>query len=467
MRINIYINYFFFFVCLFGPIIIFSQSRNLEIRDSLLEQLKLQIKPEEQFEILTEVCNTYVYTSQSDSIFYYSNQMKELAQRLKCDSLYGTALAYEGCAFSMTKETDTAISRYFESLSILEKGNYYYRKSFVLKQIAFVFRDLKDYTSSLAYLNKAKIYLPDGILPNRVYTNLADAYIGIMEIDSALIYAQKAHRITNKHEDSYGYCRSLYLLGIIYIEKQFPDLGLTYLNECLKFSRDQQIVPTQITSLAKMAQYELKQQHFAIAKSYALQSVAISKQQMQKSSLLEDYHVLADIYIKENKKDSFLFYQQLKSQLEQSFEAESFVNNLQQHKINQFLLEQEQTTKNQKAALAYKQKVQYSLILLIIICLLAFIMIFSSTFLANMKVISFMSTLIILSSFEFISLLFHPILEEITHHSPWQMLLMLSLMAIIFIPAKQKLEEYMNRIFEARIRSAKLKYAQKYMNEMN
>jgi hypothetical protein len=90
------------------------------------------------------------------------------------------------------------------------------------------------------------------------------------------------------------------LLGIIYIQKQFPDLGLTYLNECLKFSRDQQIVPTQITSLAKMAQYELKQQHFAIAKSYALQSVAISKQQMQKSSLLEDYHVLADIYIKEN-----------------------------------------------------------------------------------------------------------------------------------------------------------------------
>jgi hypothetical protein len=78
-----------------------------------------------------------------------------------------------------------------------------------------------------------------------------------------------------------------------------------------------------------------------------------------------------------------------------------------------------------------------------------------------------MSTLIILSSFEFISLLFHPILEEITHHSPWQMLMMLSLMAIIFIPAKQKLEEYMNRIFEARIRSAKLKYAQKYMNEMN
>ena len=275
------------------------------------------------------------------------------------------------------------------------------------------------------------------------------------------------HKITNKHEDSYGYCRSLYLLGIIYIHKQFPDLGLTYLNECLKFSRDQQIVPTQITSLAKIAQYELKQQHFAIAKSYALQSVAISKQQMQKSSLLEDYHILADIYIKENKKDSFLFYQQLKSQLEQSFEAESFVNNLQQHKINQFLLEQEQTTKNQKAALAYKQKVQYSLILLIIICLLAFIMIFSSTFLANMKVISFMSTLIILSSFEFISLLFHPILEEITHHSPWQMLMMLSLMAIIFIPAKQKLEEYMNRIFEARIRSAKLKYAQKYMNEMN
>ena len=149
MRINIYINYFFLFAWLFGPIIIFSQSRNLEIRDSLLEQLKLQIKPEEQFEILTE-----------------------------------------GCAFSMTKETDTAISRYFESLSILEKGNYYYRKSFVLKQIAFVFRDLKDYSSSVAYLNKAKIYLPAGILPNRVYTNLADAYIGLMEIDSALIYAQ-------------------------------------------------------------------------------------------------------------------------------------------------------------------------------------------------------------------------------------------------------------------------------------
>ena len=112
MRINIYINYFFLFAWLFGPIIIFSQSRNLEIRDSLLEQLKLQIKPEEQFEILTEICNTYVYTSQSDSVFYYSNQMKELAQRFECDSLYGTALAYEGCAFSMTKETDTAISRY-------------------------------------------------------------------------------------------------------------------------------------------------------------------------------------------------------------------------------------------------------------------------------------------------------------------------------------------------------------------
>lgn len=465
MRTIIQLNILLLFLWSFNPILGFSQSRNLEIRDSLIHQLKLKPKPEDHFEILTEICNTYVYTSQSDSVMYYSNQMTELAKQLQCDSLLGTALAYEGCAFSMTKETDTAISRYFTSLGILEKGNYHYRKSFVLKQIAFVFRDLKDYSTSISYLNKAKLYLPGGILSNRVYTNLADAYIGNHDIDSALIYAQKAHRITNKHEDSYGYCRSLYLLGIIYINKNYPELGLTYLNECLNYSREQKIIPTQITSLAKMSQFELEQQHYALAKSYALQSIAISNHQMQKSSLLEDYHILEDIYMKENKKDSFLYYQQLKSQLEQSFEAESFVNNLQQHKINQFLIEQEQVAKNQKAALAYKQKIQYSLILLIIICLLAFIMIFSSTFLANMKVISFISTLIVLSSFEFISLLFHPIIEELTHHSPWQMLIMLSLMAILFIPAKQKLEEYMNRIFEARLRSAKLKYAQKYTQD--
>lgn len=66
----------------------------------------------------------------------------------------------------------------------------------------------------------------------------------------------------------------------------------------------------------------------------------------------------------------------------------------------------------------------------------------SRTIIVNARFIIFLGAVALLLFFEFINLLLHPFLENITHHSPALMLGALAIIAAILVPLHHRLEKW-------------------------
>lgn len=442
-----------------------AQSRNTQIKDSLFVALEINKDEIKKFDIYEELGNCYVYSSQPDSVLWAAKQMIQIAHKLKRDSLMGTAIAYRGVAYSSYRNKyDSAFIDYFAAVDYLSKARAYNRRSFVFKQIAFLFRELKDFAAAIEYLNKAKEYLPmHGILPNRIYTNLSDTYIKINQIDSALYYAQLAELNTDVANDAYGYSRTLYLLGMCFDKKGQKELGKTYLQRALEYSTQQNIKPTIMITLEQLAQMALEDKDYIKAEKLATTSLEVAKTRMFPMSWMHDYKILLQCAEHRGDKISFINSFQKIQEIEAELNNQTLLNNIQSFQLQQLLNEKNEKQLQENAALFKKHSLQYSFLVLGLILLILFLIVFSNSFLANLKVIQFFSTLVVISLFEILSLLFHSFIEEITHHNPWILLCCISIFALLCLPIKNKFEAFLKRLFETRAKTAKQKYVDKYL----
>jgi len=135
---------------------------------------------------------------------------------------------------------------------------------------------------------------------------------------------------------------------------------------------------------------------------------------MQKSAILKAYSVLQNTYMAENQKDSTLIISDLKKNIQSSIYNESILNQLQEYKIKEFTRQEQLFKETKEAVLQRKIQIQYSIIVILIILLASVLIFYSNSVLANSKTIEFTTILIVLFGFEFINLVFHPIIENIS-----------------------------------------------------
>ncbi len=85
---------------------------------------------------------------------------------------------------------------------------------------------------------------------------------------------------------------------------------------------------------------------------------------------------------------------------------------------------------------------QYGLIVIGIITFLILFLILSRSVITNRKAIEFLGIIVLLIVFEFINLFLHPIIGQITNHSPILMLLTLVCIAALLVPSHNRLEKW-------------------------
>ena len=83
---------------------------------------------------------------------------------------------------------------------------------------------------------------------------------------------------------------------------------------------------------------------------------------------------------------------------------------------------------------------QYIGITVAIVVLVVAFLLFSHSIIANQRLIKFLSVIFLLIIFEFINLLIHPFIEEITHHSPALILSIMVCIAALLVPLHHKIE---------------------------
>lgn len=88
------------------------------------------------------------------------------------------------------------------------------------------------------------------------------------------------------------------------------------------------------------------------------------------------------------------------------------------------------------------------------------------TYLIHTKLIQFLGIVALLLVFEFLSLLLHPFLERITHHSPILMLLGLVCIAALLVPLHHKLEKWATPKLVEKNKRIRLAAAKKTIQEL-
>ena len=82
------------------------------------------------------------------------------------------------------------------------------------------------------------------------------------------------------------------------------------------------------------------------------------------------------------------------------------------------------------------------------------------------KMISFIGVLGLLMFFEFINLILHPLLGDLTHHSPILMLTFMVIIAAAIIPLHHKIEHWILKVVTEKNKKIRLASAKKTIKEL-
>ena len=130
------------------------------------------------------------------------------------------------------------------------------------------------------------------------------------------------------------------------------------------------------------------------------------------------------------------------------------------------LRQQELDAEKIKAEDERKQNIQYALIALGLFTFIILFLLLSRSFITNTRLIEFLGVMALLIVFEFLNLLLHPFLEQVTHHTPVLMLLVLVCIAALLIPLHQKLEKWATAKLVEKNKAIRLANAKKTIEKL-
>jgi hypothetical protein len=113
-----------------------------------------------------------------------------------------------------------------------------------------------------------------------------------------------------------------------------------------------------------------------------------------------------------------------------------------------------------------QHNIQLAVLAIGILLAIIIFLLLSNSFIVSHKVVGFLSVLVLLVVFEFMNLLLHPFLENITHDSPMLMLLALVLIAALIIPLHHRLEHWTTKKLVEKNKAIRLAKAKKTIEEL-
>jgi len=310
--------------------------------------------------------------------------------------------------------------------------------------LAANYLDLADYPKAIAYGSAAlerAAHVEVNILT--IFSNLimGEIYLTIHKTDSALIYTQKAYELSMSTGIK-DYLGGIYgQLGAIQANLNNPSLAISYFNLALAEGRkinSPKYINLPYTALAEYY-YNAHQNDSAIA--YSKKAIAAVQNTAFATMVIKPAKLLTEIYRNTNIDSAFKYSEMNKI-------ANDSLYNFKAIQQTQLMTFEEDARQRELAVLRAKEgeerhrNIQYALMALGIVTLIILFLILSRSFIANPKVISFLSVVALLIVFEFLDLWLHPYIENITYHTPVFMLLALVCVAALLAPVHHRLEKW-------------------------
>ena len=374
---------------------------------------------------------------------------KGLLLARKVSYTYGEAfnLARIGTFYEIMGNSARAMDLFLQSLKKAESINDITSQLRALDGLASVYASQGDYEKALVTdLKILNIQLNDSSKKpvDRISTlaNIGDDYEKIDKLDSAKYYTNLSYDIANHENTEEAIALALNNLGNIHLKMKQPEVAAA--NYRLSLSYHRQINNTRILceSNIGLAKIYLSNGNDDTALAYAKRAFAAAESAGYAQQLVDAGNFLADYYRKERLVDSAYKYLAAVIAQKDSLFSRERTNQIKNLSFDENIRQQEISTNRAQLEQERIMNIQYGIIAVTVVSFIILFFLLSQSIIINEKWVRFLGVLALLLVFEFINLFIHPWLAEVTHHSPFLMLLVMVAIASLIIPLHHRLEHW-------------------------
>lgn len=346
-----------------------------------------------------------------------------------------------------------------------------YQTAQIYTGLASVARNSGDYRQALNYFEKANSTLkdvPENIITVNILADEGKAYEQLNILDSAFSLLQECHAMAyriSKGKNLFGgvmHAES----GIIYSKMGKKEMAEGYFRQGIQLDKEINDFRLLSRNYIEFAEHFDRFHQADSAIYYATTSLSIINQHKLLVYKLAACSLLAKLYTQEHKIDSAFKYQSLMIETQNNIFSNEKLTRLQGLEFNEQLRQQEMDAEKIKKEEERKNNIQFILIAIGLFTFIILFLLLSRSFITNTKLIEFFGVLALLMVFEFLNLLLHPFLENITHHTPALMLLALVIIAAMLIPLHHRVEKWAIEKLVEKNKQIRLARAKKTLEEL-
>lgn len=411
----------------------------------------------------------------SDSGFYYYQQMKIVAEAINNNKYLRIALWGLAQRYFLQGKTAQALQEQYKSLAISEALNDSLAISNAYLGIGNSYKEYGDFLKSLSFYKKGyeiALAINDEIQLHVTFLNLGYTYAQLNKLDSALYYAQQAYTIGVKRNRTKGVflpIAEIYLGDIQFKLANYQVAEGYYSAAYTKMILEKQMKfgsrPLVWVSLGLANCYKVLN-NIDSSFIYAKRGLTIAKKIDYLKGMRDAQKVIAELFDANHQIDSAYYFQKLYVASNDSLYNRDKSSAIESLNFEKILEEKQKQTEIEKQHKQRQHNIQLAVLAISILLAIIIFLLLSNSFIVSHKVVGFLSVLVLLVVFEFVNLLLHPFLENITHDSPVLMLLALVAIAALIIPMHHRLEHFTTKKLVEKNKAIRLAKAKKTIEEI-
>lgn len=437
----------FFVYCLFTSLL-FCVNNSLKGQENVVQRLEQQLtkmKPDSsRVDTLYELAYTY-NTFDPVKGLATAKEAFDLAKKIGYWKGQSKALSVEASSYRITGDFNKALDIYLEALKLAETHTDPKRLATALMYIAILHAERNNLDEALPYYLRSDSIIRVNKINDMYYysfQNLGDLYEKKANLDSAFYYYNKSLKEAFRLNDNYLIGATYGGLGSCHLKKKEPDQGLQNDYQALyylKLAGEEDLYSKTAYEVAQM--HELKGNRDS-ALYYARVGMNIARKDQFQSRILDISSFLSGLYKKSSRADSALAYLETATAIKDSINSLEKVKDFQQKTFKESIRQAELAEKKRKEEEERRQEMQ---LLIIGISIPAFFIVtlFLSRRKIHRKLIQVLGIISLLMLFEYLTLLLHPVVVEITHHTPFLELLIFVGIAAMVVPAHHRIEHWL------------------------
>jgi hypothetical protein len=462
-----------FFVLTLLPIALaaFSQSHPTEAwrvnTDSLFQKIRQEKNDDRRMDIILDF---FSYTSDIDPLTDMKNSQLLLSEARNNKDLFAEALALSQIAYNYRNFGNSAksLSYGLESTAMaIKTGNSKLIANCQLN-LAHNYKDITDYSRAIPMYWETATHgsaIKDDLIQLWSFNSLAQIYNEMNQLDSSLMYSQRSYELAIRYDTNF--LSTIYKnLGSIHGKMKNPVLASGYFEMSVAEAKKLGSARYLNETYTNMALYYYSIDKIDSSLACAKKAIAAVTNTPFSNKTIKPAKLLLDFYQNTNSDSAIKFFKLYRAANDSVFSAQT----IQQAQIVSFedqLRRDQIAAEKTEAAEQRKKNIQYVLISIGILTLIILYLLLSRSFITDERLIEFFGIIALLIVFEFLNLLLHPLLENITNHSPIIMLLALVCIAGLLVPLHHRVEKWATARLVEKNKKIRLASARKTIEKLD